>query len=876
MRVLSGPGDGKCCDILILLQGIGYIEALRGDHVIQLPVAHVIQIQRYGNRLDRFHIRSDHINVLNGSQQDTVSAGIVCDYLDRLHRIGRHHECADNAGIVSLLVADRQFDSMRTCRKGGAVVDADFSVGICRGNFVAVHIGLCGGGVNSGVVILRRIISNCSREIDGAGADRCAIVQSNSIRHSRSSIGHIAKDRRFAVLNYAGVIKGDIVDVDREIAVDIMLILEIVVKRCAVPVGDIELEAVIAASQRCSGIRAGINGDIMPAGFIERVYNTGTTSNAIIGLACNGGGSVCDFSGVAYAGNGIDYPSAPKSYILIRNIHPHAQTLCTHTVVILLGLVKRDHLIAGFQRVRVVDVQRQSVVAAVDLTIFFRYYGNIAVGQIIVVAAVRQAEAVVGSVLKVNDHVRTFAQNNLRSGCYTGIRSQRSRYITGDRSAFISRREGQAAHRTNSIVCQGNDKIVRFCGHSMNTVSSSNFELRRLSIGNREGRVAEHDGVRNDHMDGSFANHITCIDHLNHGIAHSTVGSEHAILNITHAAVRQLPGNIARDFCRATSLIGTNSGDTDTGAGSNILMFRSQRRTIENTIGNRSRNNDETIGNGTLRAVAGAVGNNKVVGALGFCAIGTGTAAIQVSCPNTSQIQHNLCLFLHSQADGFGGLVAVSGHQDNLTVCGDANGLTRILCRIVQVLTNLTVNDQHGINTDRFLNILGIVGIIAFDTDLHRAILHDGKVASTLRRSTHNAVHNEDTSGLTGGHVVVGCVDARDNSALVIFVTGSSFLIERRNLLGKLGHTKVGRIHVLIGRKHFDRINARVCRCNKHLDLIAIFVIHSVCILRNTRRQRGFLLCRNGQLREGKCSFCGCHRNCGHHGKYHRYAQQPR
>ena len=388
--------------------------------------------------------------------------------------------------------------------------------------------------------------------------------------------------------------------------------------------------------------------------------------------------------------------------------------------------------------------------------------------------------------------------------------------------------------------------------------------------------LIECNRIRHNHMDSGFANYAARIDHLHHSIAHCTVGSEYTVFNSSQRAVCQLPGNISRNFSREAGFISTHSGNADDGTGSNIIVLRSQRGALENTVGNSGRNNDETIGNGTLRAVAGAVGNDKFIGALGFCAIGTGTAAIQVSCPNTSQIQHNLCLFLHSQADGFGGLVAVSGHQDNFTVCGDANGLTGILLAVIQAGTNLTINNQHRVNSDCFQNVVLIVGVIALDADLHGAVLHDGKITGAFRSVADHAIHDEDAVGPTGGHVVVGCVDARNNGALVIGIAGIRLLFEGRHLLSQLGHAKVGGIHVLVGRKQFDRINARVCRCNKHLDLIAIFVIHSVCILRNTRRQRGFLLCRNGQLREGKCSFCGCHSNCGHHGKYHRYAQQPR
>ena len=134
------------------------------------------------------------------------------------------------------------------------------------------------------------------------------------------------------------------------------------------------------------------------------------------------------------------------------------------------------------------------------------------------------------------------------------------------------------------------------------------------------------------------------------------------------------------------------------------------------------------------------------------------------------------------------------------------------------------------INANCFLNVALVFGIVTLVTDLVGAILHDREVAVFVTLSfvgNIDTVHDEGASGLTGGHVVVGRVDARYDGTLVVLIASSRFLIESRHLLSELRHTIIGWIHILVGCKQLDRVNVQICRGDKHFHLIPIFVVRS-------------------------------------------------
>ena len=158
---------------------------------------------------------------------------------------------------------------------------------------------------------------------------------------------------------------------------------------------------------------------------------------------------------------------------------------------------------------------------------------------------------------------------------------------------------------------------------------------------------------------------------------------------------------------------------------------------------------------------------------------------------DTPEIKHDLRLLHECQTCRYRLLVTVGGKENNLAVGSDTDGLTRILLCIIFILLRkryISTIYQHFVDTDGFLYISLIRFIFLGVADLDRAILHDCKICRAFFAGYIIAVHDEHTRGFSGGHVIVGCVDACYYGTMVILVTCSRFFIKSRHLFGELGH----------------------------------------------------------------------------------------
>ena len=210
-----------------------------------------------------------------------------------------------------------------------------------------------------------------------------------------------------------------------------------------------------------------------------------------------------------------------------------------------------------------------------------------------------------------------------------------------------------------------------------------------------------------------------------------------------------------------------------------------------------------------------------------------------------AEIKHDLCLLHQGQTCGRRLVVAVGRKKDDLAVGGNADRLAGIfLCAGLIFLRkrDIAAINQHFVNANRFLNIALIRFVFVGLTDLDRAVLHNCKIGRTFSAGHVVAVHDKHARGLACRHVIVRRVDAGDDRAVVIFVTGSSLFIESGDLLGQLRHTIAGVVHVLIGRENLDRFDRGVNGRDKHFDLLAVLVIDGVEVLRNAVCKLGLLV----------------------------------
>ena len=242
--IAAGARDGDRCDILVILNGIGRLKAGCHDHMIQLPTAHIVQVDIDRDRLDFLNVRRHNIGIPDRAEQDLVQRGIArYDLHGRLAGVCLHVDRADHGGVVALIVADGELDMMQAVGQN-RVNNGEHAVLIGEGSLHAVDIGLSRGAVEAGIVILLHVVCDLCAEADRAVGDRLA-VQRDGIGHRAGGIGHTAEYRSLAIGYRVGIVHGDIIDVHDITAVIGLVLVVIVVIGGAVTVRNIELNHIV-------------------------------------------------------------------------------------------------------------------------------------------------------------------------------------------------------------------------------------------------------------------------------------------------------------------------------------------------------------------------------------------------------------------------------------------------------------------------------------------------------------------------------------------------------------------------------------------------------------------------------------------------------
>ena len=208
--------------------------------MIQLPAAHIVQIDVNGNGLNLFHIRRHDVRIPDRTQQDLVQRGIVGhDLHGRLAGVRLHVDGADHRGIVTLIVADREFDMMQAIRQNN-IRDGEYTVLEGADSLHTIDIGLCSSAVEASVIVLRRVVSSLYAKADNILRNSLTI-QHNGVRHGAGGIGHITEHRSFAVIHRFGVVQGNVIHVHHIAAIVGLVLVVVIVIRRTIAVGNVEL-----------------------------------------------------------------------------------------------------------------------------------------------------------------------------------------------------------------------------------------------------------------------------------------------------------------------------------------------------------------------------------------------------------------------------------------------------------------------------------------------------------------------------------------------------------------------------------------------------------------------------------------------------------
>ena len=896
---LTGLRDGQMQDLIGSIIGVSSRKALGHFHVIQFPLVHAVEVQSRSYRLNIGDVSSNNIHIIERTEENTIQRCIVRNDLHTgLLTRGNIH-LANNGGIVALLIADGELDGMLACGENSAAIHSDRIVAVSAGNFVAVHIGLGGGCIDTGGVGLSGILRHHCGEVNRVVGNGSTICQGSGVGHAVSRIVHAREDWSFTIFHNGGIVHSDIINVDGEAAVDVGILLGIVVVRRAVTVRDVELYTVISITPHSTGIAAEITGQVVPAGLAKGINDTGAASGIIHDIASDGIAGNIYGSILVDRGDRIQYPAGPKANILVGNVNPHTKALCANQrAVAFLSLHRRTeqcgHHISGFLRIGVVNIDPQRIVTVVNLTIFRISNKRVAVRQVVIITAVSGLKATGCAVLKVEENLGPLAK---RQGCFgsqIGTYKLRSNGGTGHTGRLVACRKAQAADRTGSLIRQREHEIGGIGHDFIQSVGCNHFQCGSLAVGNRNGIVAELDGIRNDHMDNGFTNHAALIYHLDYSITRGTIGGEHTIFNSAQRVICQLPGHRLRNFSGGACGADAYCGDVYNGAGGHIIALSSQNGCGKHIRRYCGGGNNEACGNGTLGTVRRPVNNRNRVGTSLTGSIGGGAAAVQVNSRNTACFQHNLSQLMHAAAAGERLLTAIENHGDNLAVSGNADTGTGVTICIIRTSRAgchiLTITDKplgtgHSLPDGAvafLIHIVAKIGSIVNDSSL--AIVQDCEEVVIAACAKGHTVNVGNAHGLTGGHVVEGCVDAGNNIIVVAdvlrIVRIAVLLVGIRNLVCQFFHAQ----HTILMLVQISSLNnhiitGNISRCHIVYHLLAVLRISIANVLCYAGRNRGsrtgkHIVSFRDKLVTGGNSFHG--KRCNRHRTEYHYSNQQK
>ena len=804
---VTGLGNGHGSDLLVLNQGVGCGEALGHIHVIQMPSGDVVQVKGHGDGGHVLDGSCNHVDVVQGAEEDAISIGIMSDdlYGSVVNRVD--HDLADDGGVVAHLIADGKLHDVATINQLH-VVQSHLGVTAPNQLIGVVHVvdvDLTGSGVDTGVVGLGHVLSHGSGEADGVGGNGLT-VQGETLVHTGSQEHHVAELRRLAVINCRGVVDGDVINVEGVITVDVV-VLTVNVAVLAVLLADVELQEGVVGTEAGVLEGADINGDVVPAGLLHSVHeaNLGLLSGADSDAGVTAGGGACVGTVGVHAVQGrID----TQTNSLVGNVDPHTDGLRVGKD---LGLaeVQATQREAGLQGIGEIDLNAHGVLTVADVAVVgVGQEGLAAHADVVVVGSGAAEEAMEIGVLEVVNDFGALTQSQLTGSGHGLVQNQSGGQDGGGICQLGGNGgEGQTVEGTQSGIGHGQLHVVGLHNDLIGIVVSGHTDLNRLAVRNNVGGRVELDGGRNHDLEvnGTHLNALVVSGHG--GDTSGAVGGEHAI---GEGAVDSREGQaLGGQGSGCTGGINALDGHGNGGTGGDHIIGSGHGHMVELTGSLRIGHHDDTVDGGTGSTVGGDVTERVVRLTLALGQELGGSAAVTVDSPDTAQSQHGLAQLVGGQTNSVGGVTTL-GLADNQSTVGldTDHGTVGCIGTVHTGSDQLTVLDDEAEVAGHSLPLVAMKSLGAvtkLELDRTVILLGDGQIGLRV------AVESGGCENLTVPHheatgsLVVVCQSsvhtADDVVAQLVTVVVHLLLHDLSRPIGGIGQILVDGI---VGRQNAD------------------------------------------------------------------------
>ena len=429
-----------------------------------------------------------------------------------------------------------------------------------------------------------------------------------------------------------------------------------------------------------------------------------------------------------------------------------------------------------------------------------------------------------GSPVKVEAVFALLVQDDLNAGVHFIVFNQGSSNADGGNLGFLHRNELHTFHRAHRVIAEREGDIVCSNGNFLALVAGPQRQFHGGTVHRVNLRLGEVQLIGHNHMHGLLANRrFTQLQvHI-----HSTVvqtDQDASIGDVSHHVIGYLPAGASGQVNHVTRGAQALGAHLDFGADGQVSVIRFDQRVIKLGGTGCSGDHEQTGGDAAGSTVGGLADHGQSLGARLACNEGGGAAAVQVNSLHTAGVLHDLGDFSHAAAAAPGLLATIKDHEDDLTGPGDTD--CRTACAVIVVAAggrdnDLAVLHQHGTKACNCLVNLAVVDGIPLlgGTDHSVAVLMDAEEAVAVDRVVDTAMHDQQTTGLTGTHVIACTVDTGND----IEVLDILFIREQRRvlritvelldavcLIQHTGHTPLLGVTVLVAGDHMDVIAAHI------------------------------------------------------------------
>ena len=190
------------------------------------------------------------------------------------------------------------------------------------------------------------------------------------------------------------------------------------------------------------------------------------------------------------------------------------------------------------------------------------------IGQVVVITAVAEIEALRGAVLKVKDDLRTLAENQACSCRQLGA-VEHSRYAGGGDGGLCGSGKYQTVDGAGSRIFNGKGKVGSLCLDFVQTVLGDDAQLCGLAIRNGKVVGSKGDAVGNDNMQCHRADACTVVLGSD---GHVACGVACGVNAVGNGAGGRLVGDVGRQISRRTGGAYACNGQLRGGAGRDVLV----------------------------------------------------------------------------------------------------------------------------------------------------------------------------------------------------------------------------------------------------------------------------------------------------------------